>query len=296
MMLRFNQNDKVMVLGARGNLGGQIMRYFGNEYRLICWDKEDIDLLKPSDVWEKIVPMKPHFIINTVGYNAVDKCEESGEEAEKADILNARVVGELADAALALDATLVHYVSDYVFSGDNKDGYSEDAKTAPLSVYGRSKEAGEKEILKRAGDGLKYYLIRTSKLFGPKGESERSKESFFDLILRLSREQDELKAIDHEEISCFTYTPDLAKATLQLIEGKYQYGIYHLVNEGSASWYDGAKQVLKYAKIKKKLVPITGQDLPRPAPRPKYSVLVNNKFPKLRSWKKALKEYIKNYY
>ena len=289
-----NKSNKVLILGARGNLGGQLMNKFGNEYCLICWDKEDIDLNNFDELKEKIISARPDIIINAAAYNAVDKCEKDKEEEKRAMRLNGEAVGKLADISLEIGALFIHFVSDYVFDGKKEKGYKEDDKTNPISVYGKSKEFGEKEILKRAQNGLKYYLIRTSKLFGPKSESENSKESFYDLILRLSEEREEFNMVDKEEISCFTYTPDLARAVLDLVGNKYDFGIYHLVNEGASSWYDGAKYLFKLKNIKKKLNPISSKDYSRPAERPRYSVLINTKFPKLRSWKKALKEYLNN--
>ena len=101
--------------------------------------------------------------------------------------------------------------------------------------------------------------------------------------------------VDNEEISCFTYTPDLARATKELIENRQPYGIYHLVNKGAASWYDGAKYLFKLKNVTDaKLNPVSSADYPRPAKRPKYSVLLNTKFKQLRSWREALGEYINN--
>lgn len=284
---------KILILGAGGNLGSQIAKVFGVANELILWDKEDVDVLDYELLTKKILENKPEVIINCVAYNAVDKCEDDGAEFEIAKKLNGELVGVLADLALELDAVLIHYVSDYVFSGENKEGYTEDAKTDPISNYGISKEMGEREIFKRETDGLKYFLIRTSKLFGPKGESETSKESFFDLILRLSKTQKEFKMVDGEEISFFTYTVDLAQATEVLLNNNFKYGIYHIVNEGPASWHDGARYMFEILNIKDiNLIPVKSEDFSRPAKRPKYSLLLNTKFIKMRSYKEALREYL----
>lgn len=284
---------KILILGAAGNLGTQLVKFFeiGNE--LILWDRKDVDVLDFDLLREKIRENKPSIIFNCVAYNAVDKCEQDEAEFEIAKKLNGELVGVLADLALELDAVLVHYVSDYVFAGDKKEGYAENDKTNPVSNYGISKEMGETEIFKRAGVGLKYYLIRTSKLFGPKGPSEASKESFFDLILRLSATQKEFKMVDGEEISFFTYTVDLAHATKVLFDSHYEYGVYHIVNEEPASWYDGAKYMFEILNIKDiNLIPVKSEEFSRPAKRPKYSLLLNTKFIKLRSYKEALEEYL----
>jgi dTDP-4-dehydrorhamnose reductase len=285
------KNDKVLILGSLGNLGNQIVRIFGNEYRLVCWDREDVDVLDYELLEEKIEEIKPNIIINTVAYNAVDKCEEDDVEFKKAQKLNGDVAGVLADITLRLDAILVHYVSDYVFDGKKQEGYIENDATCAISKYGETKIMGETEILKRKDLGLKYYLVRTSKLFGPKGSSEESKPSFFDIMLKIGKEKERLDVVD-EEMSCFTYTTDLAIATKELVEAKKKYGIYHLVNEGACTWYEAVLVLFKLANIKTKVSPVNSDKFPRPAKRPKFSVLKNTKIHKMRDYKEALREYL----
>ena len=186
----------------------------------------------------------------------------------------------------------MHYSSDYVFDGLNSKGYLEKDVPKPINKYGESKLLGEKEILKQVNSGLKWYIIRTSKLFGPKGESDQAKDSFFDIMLKLGKEKDELRLVD-EEMSCFTYTPDLAKATKELVNGKLGCGIYHLSNLIPCTWYEATVELFKQSKIDIKLVPILSEQYPRPAKRPNSSILLNNKFPQLRSYKEALKDYLR---
>lgn len=288
-----NQKNKVLILGSLGNLGSQIAKVMANEYRLLLWDREDIDVLDFALLEKRIMEHRPNIIINCVAYNAVDKCEEDDDEYRKALLLNKKLPAVLADCSLKLDSLLVHFVSDYVFDGEKKDAYIESDETRAISKYGESKLLGEKEVLNRSKRDLKYYLIRTSKLFGPKGISEASKPSFFDIMLDLAKTKKELSAINGEEISCFTYTPDLAKAVLNLIEAKKDFGIYHIVNEGEASWYSGAKYLFELKNIKDlKLKAVSAKDFSRPAKRPKYSALRNTKLPKLRNYRQALKEYL----
>jgi dTDP-4-dehydrorhamnose reductase len=287
------QKEKIIILGSKGNLGSVLVKIFKSNYEIIAWDREDIDALDFSLLESRIKKEKPDIIINSIAYNAVDLCEEDKNEYEMALKLNKDLVAKLADISIELDSIFIQFVSDYVFDGDKQEGYIETDKTRAISKYGESKILGEKEILNRANKKLKYYLIRTSKLFGPKGNGKNSKESFFDLILRLSKEKKEFNMVHNEEISCFTYTFDLAEALKKIIEEKKEYGIYHIINEGRASWYDGAKYLFELKKIKDvKLIPSTTKDYPRPAKRPKFSVLLNTKLPKLRTWKEALKEYM----
>ncbi len=280
---------KVLILGAQGNLGSQLMLVFGSE--AIGWDRANLDITNRDEVLAKISELKPEVIINAIAYNAVDKCEADESEYKLANKLNGEAVGYLSEAAIKIGATLVHYSTDYVFSGENKSGYAEDSKTGPINHYGQSKLSGEEILHTKSVQGLKYYLIRTSKLFGPKGKSEFSKPSFFDLMLGLAQTKTELKVVD-EEFSCFTYTVDLARRTKELLKQKYPFGVYHLVNSGPATWYGALTQLFKIAGINVKLIAVGSEEFPRPARRPKFSVLLNTKTPPLRDLSEALAEYL----
>lgn len=283
----------ILILGGRGNLGTQLNKYFSLDYNTFSWDQEDVDVLDFPLLKEKIYELKPDLIINTVAYNAVDKCENKDEFA-LALRLNQALPGFLADLALEQGVILIHYSSDYVFSGTAvKSDFCENETPNPLNKYGESKFRGEEEVLKRAKKGLKYYLIRTSKLFGPLGQSPQAKQSFFDLMLKLSHEKDELTVVN-EELSCFTYTPDLAQATKRLWELEVPYGIYHLVNEGACTWYEAVKKLFNLCKKNNILRPVRSEDLLRNARRPKFSILRNTKLKKMRDWKLALEEYLEN--
>lgn len=287
---------KVLILGAKGGLGRQLSKVYAadNSFEVIAWDRGDIDITDKELIQRKIEEIKPVIILNSTGYNAVDKCENDDAEFESAKKLNGEAVGYLADAALKIGAVIVNFASDYVFDGENIDGYRENDETKPISNYGISKVMGERELISRSGKGLKWYQIRTSKLFGPVAESDGAKPSFFDLILNLSRERKEFNMVDGEEISFFTYTPDLAVATKRLIESDKGYGIYHITNSGAASWYEAAKYLFELKGITDvKLNAVSSNEYPRPARRPKYSKLLDTKFERpLRNWKDALKEHL----
>jgi dTDP-4-dehydrorhamnose reductase len=170
-------------------------------------------------------------------------------------------------------------------------GYKEDDETGPVNKYAQTKLMGEREIITRSSQGLKYYLIRTSKLFGPVGESKTSKLSFFDLMLDLAKDKEKLTAVD-EEVSCFTYTADLAKETKRIIEDKENYGVYHIVNSSFCTWFEAAVELFRIANVSVLTEPVSSDSFPRPAKRPKYSVLLNTKLNPLRDWREALKEYL----
>lgn len=285
---------KVLIIGAKGNLGTQLMEEFRIDNEVIGWDKEEIDITDEGLIAKKVADLKPNIIINAAAYNAVDKCEEDEKEFEIAKKINGAAVGYLAKAALKARAVVIHYSSDYVFSGKERKGYKETDAPEPINNYGRSKLMGEQELIKLSGKGLKWYLIRVSKLFGPKGISAGAKPSFFDIMLKLSREK---KVIDvvNEETSCFTYTADLAKATRRLLDEDMGYGIYHLPNSFGCTWFKAAKDLFKLSGITDvKINPVTSEHFPRPAKRPKYAVLLNTKTEPLRDWREALRDYLKN--
>jgi len=288
------KKNKVIVIGAKGMLGQSLVEVFGEDkkYIVIGWDIEEIDITQKKEVLERINREKPNLIINAAAYNAVDKAEESEEEFEKAKKVNGEGPKFLAEVARKNDAIFVHYGSDYVFDGE-KGEYLEDDLTNPISNYGISKELGEKNIRKVGGQ---YYLIRTSKLFGRPAITKEAKRSFFDTMLELAEKNEELKVVN-EEKSCFCYVKDLARATRMLIESKLAFGTYHLVNEGAVTWYDGVRALFKLAGIKNvRIIPVSSKEFPRLAKRPKSSVLLNTKFPKLRNYEEAVKEWLKECY
>lgn len=284
---------KILILGGQGNLGTQLKKVFSADFETISWDKDDCDVLDFDQLAEKITEMKPGVIINAVAYNAVDKCEDK-EEYALAYKMNAELPAYLGELARYLDAILIHYSSDYVFNGlSEKREFSEDETPNPINKYGESKFAGEREIIKLGDRGLRYYLIRTSKLFGPRGESLLSKPSFFEVMLQAAN-RDQTVSVVNEELSCFTYTLDLAAATKRLWEIEASFGIYHLINEGPVTWAEGASLFFNLKKIAATIKPIRSENLLRAARRPKFSVLKNTKIKKLRPFSEALKEYINN--
>lgn len=291
---------RVLILGAKGTLGCQIKKVFSADNQVFAWDFKDVDITDEKALNDEINKIKPEIIINTAAYNAVDKCEEDAREFELAKKINGKAVGYLADIAFKNNALFVHYSSDYVFGGHTpavilevkKDkGFSENFAPCPGNNYAITKLMGEREILSRKKQELKYYIIRLSWLFGPKGASKSSKQSFFDLMINLSEKQEELKVVD-DEVSSFTYAPDLALATKNLILSEKKFGIYHITNLGQASWFDAAQELFDMFKSDVRVRPVSGSIFPRPAERPQYSVLKNTKLKPLRNYKEALKEYL----
>jgi dTDP-4-dehydrorhamnose reductase len=306
--------NKILIIGAKGMLGQELVNTFkrDKEYAVFTWDKTEIDITKKNEVNGKIEKLKPAIIINAAAYNAVDKAEKSKKEFELAKKLNGKAPGYLAKIAKKIGATLVHFSTDYVFDGnpeikepesckhscsscvlhDNfqpQIGFDENANPRPLSNYGKSKLIGEKEITKNT---KKYYIIRLSKLFGKPGKTKGAKKSFFDVMLEAGKKNKAIKVVD-EETSCFTYAPDLARKTKEIVESKKLFGIYHVVNSEPCTWHEAVLELYKQAKIKAKVMPVAASEFLRSAKRPYYSVLLNTKLNPLRSYKEALSEYLK---
>lgn len=283
---------KVLILGSKGMLGQELVKSFG-DHAVTAWDKADLDITDQQKVKSKIGSVEPDLIVNAAAYTDVDGCEENEDLAMK---VNGQAVGYLAEVASAVGAEIVHYSTDYVFSGDKKKGYKEDEKYDPegdaLNVYGASKALGEK-LLQEGTE--RFYLIRTSWLFGPGGGN------FVEAMLNLASGNDALTVIDDQHGKP-TYAPDLAEATRKLVGEDNDYGIYHRTNEvpdESITWYDFANEVFdQYKKInsnfeKPDVEPVTSEEFPRSAKRPQWSILLNTKLPELRDYRKALEEYLK---
>ncbi|MFZ2310210.1 MAG: dTDP-4-dehydrorhamnose reductase [Patescibacteria group bacterium] len=281
---------KILILGAQGNLGTQLVLTF-KDHEVLAWDRNEVNLLDSENLIVKLDEAQPDLVINAAAYNAVDKCESLEEEKELAIKLNTELPSQLATWCHDNHKVLVQYSTDYVFSGnEDKKEFNEADVPNPINVYGQTKADGELTVINSGAD---YYLIRVSKLFGPSGASEYSKKSFFDIMLDLASRNPELSVVD-EELSCFTYTPDLAAATKELITDKKPFGIYHLINEGAVTWYEAVLELKKIAGFEAVVKPVSGDFLNRPAKRPLFSVLQNTKVQHLRSYREALQEYLKN--
>lgn len=280
---------KVLVTGAQGMLGQYIVEVFqAAGHQIIATDREQLDITQRNQVFEKVKMFRPDLIINTAAYNFVDKLEEA-ENFSLGHAINAAGPGNLAAAAKAIDAPFVHYSTDYVFKGDKKEGYTEDDQPNPISKYGLTKANGEKMVQAVGG---RSYICRLSKIFGQPAAGENSKESFVALMLRLAKTQPELKIVD-EEVGCPSYCLDIARATLILMQGAYEPGIYHLVNEGGGvTWYDFADEFFGLLNVSTPRRRVPSSEFPVPAPRPKFAEIKNTKLPKLRTRQEALRDFL----
>jgi dTDP-4-dehydrorhamnose reductase len=246
-----------------------------------------IDITSETGVADAVGRYKPDVIINCAAYTAVDKCET--EEAAAFSV-NAGGVKNLALAARRCGAKLVHISTDYVFDGTNKSPYIESDTPNPLSVYGKSKLAGEKQLLETCD---RYFIFRIAWLYGTKGNN------FLKTILGLARKRagtgEPLKVVS-DQLGTPTYTVHVCNQILSMVSGE-RFGLYHCTNEGQCSWFDFACAIVLAYGIPVDVVPCTTAEFPRPAPRPANSVLENEQLKKLGinimpRWEKGLEEYI----
>lgn len=269
--------DKVVIFGANGMLGTDLVKTF-KYHDVYAFSKVQADITNEKAVFDEINKINPSIVINSAAYTDVDGCEKSKRHAFN---VNGKGVKIIAEVCKRSNTPLLHISTDYVFDGKKKS-YKENDKANPINIYGKSKALGEEyltETLER------YYLIRTSWLFGRHGKN------FVDTILRIANEKKELEVVN-DQFGRPTYTKDLAKKIKEIVEAKKPFGIYHITNSGTCTWFQFAKKIIKFAKLDNKVKPITSKDLQKPAKRPKYSVLLNTKLPPLRHWHSALKDYM----
>ncbi|MFH1338466.1 MAG: dTDP-4-dehydrorhamnose reductase [Candidatus Omnitrophota bacterium] len=280
-------------------LGSKLCEALADEYEAFGLDllKPQLSTLNPQhfiqcDITDKdkvaasINKVKPDLIIHAAAYTDVDGCELN---PEKAFAVNAKGTENIAQAAKESDAALFYISTDYVFDGKKDKPYTEADAPNPINIYGKSKLEGEKAVRSLLD---KYFILRTSWLFGPGGKN------FVTTILNKAGESRELRVVD-DQIGSPTYTLDLADAVKNLLSmlAANLYGIYHITNGGGCSWCEFAKKIVLLSNLKTQILPITSEESNRPAPRPKMSLLDNSKLIvtfklRLRPWQEALRDFM----
>lgn len=281
---------KILLIGKTGQLGSDILRN-GKDFDIFAPTRKAVDLKSENSVISAIEDFHPHVVINTAAFHNVPLCEY---EYKKAFQINCIAVGKMAQACQETGSLFVTISTDYVFDGSNNEPYTEDASPRPLQIYGISKLAGEFAALSAAPD--KAIIIRTCGLYGLSGASSKG-ENFVDKRIKDAENNDRVE-VSCEQIVCPTYTDDLSIAILELLKHPgINPGIYHLVNEGSCSWYDFTKTIYEIMKIDIDLQPINRNGQGAGFRRPLYSVLANKKAKAmgitLPHWRSALKRYLK---
>lgn len=275
---------KILLLGSNGQVGWELQRALAPLGEITCCSRQEADLASPAAVIKVVREVAPLVVVNAAAYTAVDRAEA---EPEKAKLINAESVGQLANEVRRLHGWLVHYSTDYVFDGSKQGYYTEDDETGPVNVYGRTKLAGEQAIEQA---GCNHLTLRTSWVYASRGNN------FARTILRLAREREQLQVID-DQIGAPTSAELIADVTALMLYrlwydkalAERASGNYHLVASGETSWHDYAQLLVAEAKrhgaeLKtdpEKVLPISTADYPLPARRPANSRLDTQKLCKL---------------
>ena len=242
-------------------------------YEVIETDINNLDITNAEATAAFIKQEAPEIVVHCAAYTNVDKAEE---DLKNAELINVTGTENIAKACAEAGAVMVYISTDYVFDGTKNSPYTPDDKPNPINNYGLTKLKGEEAVKKYCE---KYYIARTSWLYGHHGKN------FVETMISLAKDRPELKVVD-DQIGCPTWTVELANGILKLFDKPY--GTYHVCGSGSTSWYGFAKEILKNCEVK--ILPCTTEEFPRPARRPKYSIMDNNKI--CRNWQDALKDYM----
>ena len=270
---------KILLFGRNGQLGSEFQRLLPRLGKTTALDQEDLDLGDIHALQQKLNELKPDLIVNASAYTAVDRAET---EVETAMTINAQVPGIMSEWARASGAVLIHYSTDYVFDGKKGTPYTELDIASPLNVYGKSKLAGEENIL-QAGDAC--LILRTSWVYSLQGNG------FVNKVLEWARRNETLKIVS-DQISNPTRARDLAEATFSLISThrdnlqdvmKERRGVYHLAGTGYTSRHEWAKHILandpnRTEQLVRAIEPVSSEEFPTPAVRPLFSALDCTKF------------------
>ena len=274
----------ILITGAKGQLGYDFQRLFDEiDEKYIATDRDDLDITDIEKVREFVKDKNITLIINCAAYNNVDKAEEEPEICKK---LNTYAPRDLAIVAKEIGADYITYSTDFVFDGKKKAPYTEEDIPNPLSVYGRSKYEGEKEVFKVKLDS---FVVRTSWVFGI------ANNNFNKQVINWSKSKDELSIVD-DQISSPTYSKDLAYFSWELIKTK-KYGLYHLSNDGEASKYDQGKYVLEKIGWQGKVNRAKTKDFNLKAKRAEYTKLDSSKLEKvidkkIPSWENGIDRFL----
>lgn len=279
---------RVLLIGATGQLATDLLKVLPPS-DTVPLTHQQLDVCDYAAVRSALERHHPDVVINTSAFHKVDVCED---EVGKPFEVNTLAVRNLALLSRELDIVLMHFSTDYVFSGSKGRAYGEDDAPGPLSVYGVSKLAGEyfaRTLCPR------YFLVRTSGLYGVAGASGKG-GNFVETMLRLAQQGAPIRVVNDQTLSP-TYTRDLANKVVELL-GTGRYGLYHVTNSGSCSWYNFTRTIFRLAHLNVDVQPVTSAQFGAKARRPAYSVLANRNLKRAglslpRPWRQALEDYLR---
>jgi dTDP-4-dehydrorhamnose reductase len=272
---------KILVTGAGGMLGHDVVRAaeFVN-HEVVALARTELDVNDRQAVQHRLLEERPDAIVNCAAYTDVDGAED---ELDSAMDVNAEGAANVAAAAAEIGARVIYPSSDYVFDGSKAEPYVESDEPRPLSVYGQSKRAGEHETIEA---NPRHYVVRSAWLFGTWGRN------FVETMLSLARDHGEVLVV-RDQVGCPTYTAHLADALIRLLDTE-AFGLHHIASQGECSWYEFAQEIFSQAGVGCRVMSITTEELGRPAPRPRYSVLGTEREEAiyLPHWKEGLASYL----
>lgn len=276
---------KILVTGYTGQLGYDVVqRGLKQGLYMIGVGSKDLDITNHDKVYDYIKEMNPYAIIHCAAYTAVDNAEDDREACWD---VNVKGTKNLVRAAKDIGAKFMYISTDYVFNGEGETPFKETDEPDPIGYYGLSKHEGEK-VVQQLLD--KWFVVRISWVFGTNGHN------FVKTMLRLAKTRNEVNVVS-DQIGSPTYTFDLARLLIDMVQTD-KYGIYHASNEGYCSWAEFAKEIFKQANVDIKVNPISTEEYPTRAVRPKNSrmekqKLLNKGFTPLPTWQNAVKRYVK---
>ncbi|MCD4653871.1 dTDP-4-dehydrorhamnose reductase [bacterium] len=275
---------KILITGSKGMLGVDLVRVLKEENLVTGIDIQELDITNLEKCIRVVRELNPDWIVNSAAYTAVDDCESNVELAMN---VNGQGAGNLAEAAALVGARLVHVSTDYVFNGTMNSPYGESDAVNPQTIYGESKVDGERRVHELLPDN--YLIVRTSWLYGVNGNN------FVETILGAASQGKPLRIVN-DQAGCPTYTNDLAIAIYKLMLKKIS-GVVHITNSGATTWYEFAKYFLSKTYPDIQLEPVLTEEFPRPAKRPPYSVLSNDRLKMLLGdylpgWRNAVDRYL----
>lgn len=287
-------SKSILLIGCNGQVGTQLQKTLQPYSNLKAVARPIVELAQPETLRDLIKEHHPEIIINAAAYTAVDKAES---ERELANTINATAPKVLAQEAEKSRALLIHISTDYVFDGKTSSPYQENHPTNPLSIYGKTKLAGEEAIRSNCSN---HIILRTAWVYGTGGKS-----NFVKTMLRLGTQKPELRVVA-DQIGSPTRAKDIAQTIAALTQNPQINGTYHYTSSGVASWYDFAVAIFFEAKQLgfpleiKRVIPITTAEYPTAATRPSYSVLNCAKISTIMEshpphWRQSLREMLQEF-
>jgi dTDP-4-dehydrorhamnose reductase len=281
---------KVAIIGGNGQLGRDVAAAFSAEgCAVTTFTHEDVEISSLESVRTSLGSLRPEVVVNTAAFHNVDKCEA---EPGLAFAINGTGARNLAQVTEETGATILHVSTDYVFNGHKRSPYVEEDLPAPLNVYGNTKLSGEFFV---RSINPRHFVVRTSAIYGENPCRAKGGLNFIELMLKLSKEREELRVVDDEFVTP-TPTVQIARQLVALCRSS-DYGLYHATAEGACSWYEFAAAIFELTKTKVRLEAAKPGEFPAKVPRPKYSVLENQAL-KSKSlnvfthWKEGLENYL----